>query len=263
MNSTKTIGILTIVTALGLVSGCSQDDAPGATAGGGANNNLGDSTPTGIVTHRDFQILFDPGNPEIYDADGSYTQKEVKIVISADDVHDLIVSGQIVKFRTEWGSFKDEKDACTLENGECYVTWIPGGTSNPLTGQTPPPGDCLVAFTAWTVGEEKFADINDNGRFDVGESFVDLEEPYLDINSNGQYDSACNVDLVCETIDIVGFPGSGTSGANGVHDLGDGIYNGSLCDSYAGNPQCDSSAKSTMIHTRNDLLIKKDGGTCP
>lgn len=259
MKRFKTIGWPALLFSLMFLAACSQDDAASLTSGGSSSNNLADSIPTGIVTHRDFQILFDDPAPEIFDQDGAYTQKEITVSISADDVNDLIVSGQTVKFRTEWGSFKDEKDACTLENGSCFVTWIPGGASNPVTGQTPPPADCLVAFTAWTVGEEKFADVNDNGRFDSGEVFIDLEEPYLDINSNAQYDAACNVDLVCEMID---------TNDNGLHDGGDGLYNGSLCDSYSTNPNCDAGRKSTMIHARTDLLIKNpdsDGNppACP
>ncbi len=236
------------------MSGCSDDTSTAASVNADGTTNsgsLGPSTQTGIVTHRDFQILYDPVPPEIFDDELRYTQTSVTISIHADDVNDLVVNGRTVNFRTEWGTFTgDSKDSCVLENGRCEVTWLPGH-------QSTAPADCLVSFTAWTVGEEKFADLNDNGKFDIGETFSDLEEPFLDINENGVYDAVCNTDLVCEAIDIVNFTRDTPDTTNGMHDPADGLYNGSLCANVSGNVNCSSSATSTMIHTRDILLIQE------
>ncbi len=56
-------------------------------------------------------------------------------------------------------------------------------------GRVRNPRDGLVTIVAYTNGEEQFTDVNQNGRYDVGEPFVDLGEPYLDINDNGKWDS--------------------------------------------------------------------------
>ncbi|MBT3204681.1 MAG: hypothetical protein HOM14_21505 [Gammaproteobacteria bacterium] len=237
-----------------LMSGCSDDTSTAASVNADGTTNtgsLGPSTQTGIVTHRDFQILYDDAAPEIIDGDGAYTQLPIILTIRADDINDLIVSGRTVNFATEWGTFiGDTKDSCVLEDGFCNVTWIPGDSAFV-------PANCFVSFTAWTVGEEKFADFNDNGKFDVGESYTDLEEPFLDINENGVYDNpGCNDDEVCEAIDIVNFTRDTPDTTNGMHDPADGLYNGTLCANVSGNAECNSSATSTMIHTRDSLPVR-------
>lgn len=55
-------------------------------------------------------------------------------------------------------------------------------------GRVRNPRDGLVTVVAYTNGEEQFTDVNQNGRYDVGEPFVDLGEPYLDVNDNGKWD---------------------------------------------------------------------------
>ncbi len=50
------------------------------------------------------------------------------------------------------------------------------------------PRDGYVTVIAWVKGEEGFVDLNQNGKYDVGEPFVDLGEPYVDANDNGKWD---------------------------------------------------------------------------
>ena len=240
------------------ISGAAGVVGAGGTGGGPGGSSIGPSTPTGIITHRDFIILYDDADPQIFDNLGAYTQKPIVVSIHADDIFDLPVSNAVVNFATEWGTFTTS-DSCVLSNGTCSVTWIPG---NPAV--TNAPGDCLVGFTAWAVGEEQFADVNANNLFDLGEPFIDLEEPYLDLAGNGVFDLVCNPDFVCETIDIVNFDGTTPGTGNGVHDIADGFYNGSLCASVATNPFCSATATSTVIHTRSELRIKSlPAVTCP
>ena len=242
MNSTKTIRILTIVTALGLVSGCSQDDAPGATAGGaaggsesssGEGNTIGNSVQTGKIAADGFYFLFEDNDHNVFDDKGNYTQKEVSITVYADDINDLeLVNGWTVSFKTEWGTFLNDKDSCVLEGGSCSVTWRSG---SPATA----PGSCYVAFTAWAKGEEYFEDANDNGLFDSNELYIDVEEPFLNIDESfgpgvvpGTIvqtftPNVLTAELLTELIDVRDF--NGRSGLDEAHDPGNELYDGSFC----------------------------------
>ncbi len=51
------------------------------------------------------------------------------------------------------------------------------------------PRDGLVTMIAMVRGEEGFADVNLNGRYDPGEPFIDEGEPYVDANDNGERDA--------------------------------------------------------------------------
>jgi len=58
-----------------------------------------------------------------------------------------------------------------------------------LVTQSPVPADGRVTVMVVTTGQESFTDTNANGRFDLGEPFVDLPpEPFLDANENGVFD---------------------------------------------------------------------------
>jgi hypothetical protein len=50
------------------------------------------------------------------------------------------------------------------------------------------PRDGYVTVIAWVKGEEGFVDLNQNGKYDDGEPFVDEGEPYVDANDNGRWD---------------------------------------------------------------------------
>lgn len=93
---------------------------------------------------------------------------------------------------------------CTQPQNDGY--WLPYNCTKAsnLTGQTTlytepwytdqfgrvrNPRDGLVTVVAYTNGEEQFTDLNNNGRYDVGEPFVDLGEPYVDVNDNGKWDA--------------------------------------------------------------------------
>jgi len=255
MKTKHFIGSLAILLSLGLLSACSQDDAASATAGGSAGNDsssgnggqIGNSQQTGKIAADGFYILFDKV-PEVLDSDLNFTQQDVTITVFADDINDLEdVDGWTVSFKTEWGTFLDDKDSCVLKNGSCSVRWSSG---SPATV----PGSCFVAFTAWSVGEENFADTNDSGKLDPGEFFFDIEEPFLDIDGNGTYSAAIyTLEGVPELIDVSGFNGS--SGRNGVHDAGNTLYDGSFCASN--NTASCSGRKSVVIHYRTSLPIQR------
>lgn len=266
MNKSKLFFSMLLIIPLLMTGGCSDEEDSATASNGGGGGGLGDSIPTGIVSHRDFRIGFDPGAAPVFDNTGSYSGgEEVSIVIRADDINDLVVDGQTVNIRTEWGTFTEEKDSCVLSNGACSVTWLPGDKFTAPSSRVPIPvesAECRVAFTAWTNGEEKFADINGNGLFDSGETFTDLPEPYLDINESGLFSDSlngyingwdggagfCNSDLICEMIDTNG---------DSVHNDADGLYNGTLCAS--GNAQC-SATTSILVWTTSYLVVSDVDG---
>lgn len=55
------------------------------------------------------------------------------------------------------------------------------------TASTGPQGG-RANILAFMLGEESFADINNNGLYDPGEFFVPLDDAYVDHNENGQFD---------------------------------------------------------------------------
>jgi len=255
MKTKHFIGFLAILMSLGLLSACSQDDAASATAGGSAGNDsssgnagqIGNSQQTGKISADGFYFLFDNPQPAVMNENFEFTQQEVKITVYADDINDLEkVDGWTVSFKTEWGTFLDDKDSCVLKNGSCFVRWSSG---SPATI----PGSCFVAFTAWALGEENFADPNDNGKLDVGEPFFDTEEPFLDIDESGSFSAIYTPEGVPELIDVAGFNGS--SGRNGIHDTGNNLYDGSFCASD--NTASCSGSKSVVIHYRTSLPIQE------
>jgi hypothetical protein len=68
-------------------------------------------------------------------------------------------------------------------------TVIAGGDvcTAPLT-RTRNPRDGASTVIVMANGEEGFVDLNGNGVWDAGESFIDQGEPFVDANDNGQYD---------------------------------------------------------------------------
>ncbi len=258
MNAKKLMNPLVILISVGLMTACSQDDTASAAAGGGGgrgndsssgnNGHIGNSQQTGKISADGFYFLFDNAEPEVLSEKLEFTRQEVKITAFADDINDLQdVNGWTVSFKTEWGAFVDDKDSCVLENGSCSVTWASG---SPATV----PGSCYVAFTAWAVGEEFFADTNDNGLLDSGENFYDAEEPFLDIDESGSYTASIySTEGVAELIDVANFNGSG--GRNGTHDGGNNLYDGSFCASN--NSASCSGNHSVVVHFRVSLPIQK------
>ena len=176
----------------------------------------------------------------------AYTETPVTITIRLDDINDLEVTGQRVRFKTEWGTFVGG-DSCVMENNACQVTWRSG---NPITA----PQDCEVAITAFAIGEESFDDFDGDNQFDASESIsFDLSEPFLDIDGNGSYSlGLVTFEGVPEIIDIDNQ--AGAPGGDGKHNPADGRFTGVTCSD--GNPQCTSNT-SMVIHARSHILIQE------
>ncbi|MGI5860747.1 MAG: hypothetical protein ACOX6T_01680 [Myxococcales bacterium] len=99
-------------------------------------------------------------------------------------------------------------------------------------GRTRNPRDGLVTVLAYVRGEEYFNDDNQNGRYDLGETFIDQGEPFLDINDNGVRDrNEFFVDIptcpetnpACADHEMV--PNGRWDGPNGKYDPDTTIWN--------------------------------------
>ncbi len=244
MMYSKFYKIIMLALVAGLVSGCGDegDGSTFGTVGTGGGNSITPSEPIGIIAGDGFFMLFNPAVLSVIAADfpdNAYIQQESTITVFADNIFDGVApSGQIVKFKTEWGTFVDG-DTCTLESGSCSITWSSGAPWS-----TPP--DCRVAFTAWTIGEEVFADTG-NGLFDAGETLLlDYPEPVLDVDSDGFYNSTViTFEGVPEFIDmnVINGDTSAGGGKDGIFTPADGLYSGTLCAS-------DNTANCTINTSR-------------
>ncbi len=115
-----------------------------------------------------------------------------------------------------------------------------------------------VTIMGFVAGEESFTDSNDDGLFNIGESFEDLTEPFLDHNEDQVYGNTLGNGLPATNASTYNDPADadddsnddcydgsgdacfqaggdndefvdGLSGAINEFDVGNGIYNGSLC----------------------------------
>ncbi len=246
----KLCPILALVLIVGLAAGCAGDSSSSSDTDTDTDTDTDSgevtaSTPTGIVTADGFHIAYD-SNPVIAVSDSGSVHQEVVVTVYTDDINDQIASGHTVKFRTEWGTFLDS-DSCVLDNGTCSITWMTGDFD------TRPPG-CIVAFTAWTIGEETFGDVNANKLFDDTEFVLgDQTEPTLDIHADRHWDDALfqypNDDYTYEGVpkfidmNIWNGDESAGGGRDGELTPADGLYTGSLCAS-------DNSARCTTQTSR-------------
>lgn len=97
----------------------------------------------------------------------------------ADRFNNPAPDGTSVTFTSEGGTVEG---SCETEGGSCSVS---------LTSTNPKPADGRVTVLATATGEEDFVDTNGNGRFDCdsADTFTDLGEAFADENENGRYDS--------------------------------------------------------------------------
>lgn len=91
---TKLLPLL-IATATLAVAGCDTASESPYTTGGGSSG-----LP---ISDKNFNLLFDPIDPEVIDDDGFYGDVEVTLTAKAGDKFNSAVSGGTVHFVTEWG----------------------------------------------------------------------------------------------------------------------------------------------------------------
>lgn len=156
---------------------------------------------TGLPDENSFSIAAKTLNVESYIIDGVTDAITVHV---ADRFNNPVPDGTAIAFTTESGQIQGN---CTTVSGTCSVTW---------TSSNPRPVDGRVTILAYAIGEESFQDNNGNGVFDDGDTFTDIGEMFRDDNESGSYESGAD-----------GFFYDFNN--NGVYDIGDGKYEGLLC----------------------------------
>ena len=203
---------------------------------------------TGVPTQPSFSLSASTFNVEGWDIDGAATILTARM---ADHFSNPVPDGTAVNFISEGGKVE----------GSCLTTTKPIGSGNEggvcsvtLVSQALRPSNGRVTVLAFAIGEEGFIDLNSNGwadrspnelvdangnSTDLGEAFVDFNEdnvrdanePFVDFNSDGIFQA-----------------------------VGDGKFNGVLCDETAPNRSSAGTCSPTKsLHVRGHVAIVLSG----
>jgi hypothetical protein len=148
-------------------------------------------------------------------------------VIASDQFGNDIPDGTQIFFASPESGNIDS--ACQVVSGECSVTWRSAGVR---------PADGRATIIAYTDGAEDFTDFNGNNVFDDAGGDIpglDLTEPFVDENENGVYDPGeffVDVNL------------------NESWDTGNGEWDGPCLDQISANANCDGEDSVTIFKTR-------------
>ncbi|HFD32890.1 MAG TPA: hypothetical protein ENJ28_09330 [Gammaproteobacteria bacterium] len=197
------------------IAGCSESNSAFETP-----NTSDTPLNDGLIAQNNFTLTLTPSSPKYVDlTTGDFTAvtSEVSVQIG-DNNNQLITGSRTIQFRTEWGLIDP---SCVTEEGTCSVTWRSGSPDDmPSNAQ-----NTILAYS--TIGQESFKDFDDNGLFNDGDEFTDVEEPFINLNENLDGSGIPIFDtgeLVIDTIN-----GVDITGANNQHDAADGLYNGPNC----------------------------------
>ena len=202
-----------------LAPGCSNDDAFKTPDTSGA-------PPTGIADQNSFSLARDLVAVEGQSFDGLISNVTARV---ADRHNHPVPDGTIVHFLTNGGAITPQ---CETTDGVCSVPW---------NSQNPRPATGIARIIAYSDGEESFIDLNDNDKFDAGETFTDTSEPYIDANGNGVFDPG-----VEEFVD---------RDNDHTFDAPDGLYTGQSC--VGDNTVCNR----TTLYTWNAVPIIMSSST--
>ena len=122
--------------------------------------------------------------------------------------------------------------SCVLVSGECSVNWRSAGER----------GDYRATIIAYTDGAEDFTDINGNSVFDgadIFESADDLGEPFADQDDDGNYN------LGEFFVDV---------NANGVRDAGNSTWDGPCLSAVDPTADC-SGEDSVLVFKTADITM--------
>lgn len=201
-----------IVSGSLLITGCDSDNSSFETP-----NTSGIITNAGTISQKNFSLLTADVQPAVIDATtGVFTKTDVELTVYIGDRNNqTLTDAHTIQFQAEYGLIEP---SCVTVEGSCSVTW--SAIKRPDAGG--PGSDGLVTITAYTIGEEGFTDSNGNSVFDDGDlGFDDLEEPFVDSDENNVFSTGDDIIDVVNTID--------PTGTNKLHDIPDGLFNGSGC----------------------------------
>jgi hypothetical protein len=189
---------------------------------------------SGTPDQDSFSISVGTFNSESWLVDGVEVEITARL---ADHFNNRVPDGTVVTFWAEGGSIDDANHRCVTVNGACTVKWI---------SQNPRPANGRVTILAYAVGDETFYDTNANGRFDAGESFMDLGKPFR--NDDETFDAFGNHTWSPSNPFV-------DTNESGLYEGPNGKYDGILCNDRENNAQCGN--RSTHIF-KNVVLIMAD-----
>ena len=212
------ITILTIVSSCTLfISSCGDNSSFEAPLEAGASN-----INTEIPDFNSFSLSSEKQAVEALNFEGITSTVTARV---ADRHNNPVPDNTKINFLTNGGRIDQQ---CITTNGECSVTW---------TEQSPTPPDFQAKIIAYTAGEESFTDLNDNDKYDAGETFTDISEPFFDINEDGSRDP-----LLEEFVD---------ADNDEIFDDADGLFTGTPC--VGDTTVCDRN--STLIWDSKNILL--------
>lgn len=220
-----------------------------ASCGGDVDGFSDQPTSTiGIIASSHFSVGLSEINPEVITDDtaggtGIYYTGGVTVTVTAtagDRVNALVTNGTVY-FRTEYGLLS--APSCTLDStGTCSITWQSILDFSDLYNFNGAIGSTTNAITAFTQGEESFIDLNGDGAYSDGESFIDTDEPFIDRDDNGTFDAAN--DIIIDVID------------DNIHTPADTLFNGESCN-HSTECHLTTQIKTIYATTSMDLLVVK------
>lgn len=237
MNNRFVLIATLVASSVILLAGCSEDsvfETPDTT---------GVITNDGLIAQNNFLLSATPDKPKYIDLstfDFTAVTSEISVKIG-DNNNQLITSGQTIQFRTEWGLIEP---SCTTVNGTCSVTWRSGSPDDMPSNLQ----NTVLAYA--TNGQESYKDFDDNGLFNDGDEFDDIEEPFINLNENLDTDGnpIFNTgELIIDTIN-----GVDITGANTQHDYSDGFYNGPNC---AHSTLCSTTTVTSTVWASMALIL--------
>lgn len=256
---------------------------------------------TGLADNNSFSLAVETFNVEALATDGI----EVEVTAyAADHFNNPVPDGSTIQFTAEGGAIGS---SCSTVDGVCSVTWRsqnprPLASGDPRfdssfdfvntivdagcgAGTFYSYGPCLegeisetgTAFAgpqggrstllAYMLGEESFADANNNGLFDDGEFFVPLDDAYVDHNRNGVFDGdSAAASAATDGMDLDGGELEEFYD-NPIPDAQDGAYSDVNDPSYYQGTLCSDDAEAlghcsvNAVHARQNNIIVMSGST--
>jgi hypothetical protein len=176
---------------------------------------------TGIPDQDSFSLSIETLNPEAWAVDGVTSAVTVRL---SDRFNNPVPNGTAVTLTAEGGQIGSQ---CVTVDGACTVDWV---------SQSPRPADGRVTLLASAIGEESFFDSDGNGRYTGNDTFTDIPEPFRDDDESGTRDA------------IEPFNDFNSSG---TYDVGDGLFNGLLCDATTG----DCATSNTVAVSDTGVIV--------
>src|SRR6266513_1981085 len=198
---------------------------------------------TGIPDQDRFSISATILNIEGWNLDGITTILTARL---SDHFSNPVPDGTSVTFVAEGGQMGS---TCSTITGACSAT-MTSAAFRPLNGR--------VTVLAYAVGEESFSDVDGDGLADLLNEVIDangvstdMPEAFLDNNENGIRDTIAGSSVLELPIDF---------NNNGVYDVADGKYNGTLCNEPpSGTSSAGTCSAARSIHVRRNFPIVFSG----